>query len=91
MARTLKPITASERREIDAAIVDLRRARDLLRQAGATQAAKYVARALKSAEGARRHADHRPLETERQRIDRLLAEGARRLPLARMSDIGRVK
>lgn len=38
------------------AIDDLRSARARLRQAGAIHAARYVARALKSAEGAERHA-----------------------------------
>lgn len=38
------------------AIHHLKAARDLLRGAGANKAADYVARALKSAEGAARHA-----------------------------------
>jgi len=41
--------------EIGDAIRDLQRARDALRRAGASKAADYVARCLKSAEGARRH------------------------------------
>jgi hypothetical protein len=42
---------------IDAAIADLRRVRTSLREAGAPKAADYVQRALKSVEGARRHAE----------------------------------
>ena len=38
------------------AIEDLRKARNRLRYAGADKAADYVARAMKSAEGALRHA-----------------------------------
>jgi hypothetical protein len=41
---------------IKAAIEDLRTARHRLRDAGANKAADYVARAMKSAEGALRHA-----------------------------------
>jgi hypothetical protein len=37
--------------------VDLRRVRTSLREAGAPKAADYVQRALKSVEGARRHAE----------------------------------
>lgn len=39
------------------AVAQLRIARDWLRAAGAKNAADYVARALKSAEGAKRHAE----------------------------------
>jgi hypothetical protein len=46
------------------AIMDLKRARDQLRDAGATQAANAVARALKSVDGARRHADGRELRDD---------------------------
>lgn len=41
---------------IQVAIVDLKQARDILRDVGCKYAADYVARALKSAEGAERHA-----------------------------------
>ncbi|WP_234782579.1 hypothetical protein [Sphingopyxis macrogoltabida] len=41
------------------AIDHLRAARDLLRQAGCPRAAAATMRALASAEGARRHVDHR--------------------------------
>lgn len=47
----------SERlRTVEAAIADLRRIRAELRHVGASAAADYVQRAIKSAEGARRHA-----------------------------------
>jgi hypothetical protein len=48
--------------EINNAIKELKRARDRLRACGCKHAADYVARALKSAEGADRHA-WRMLET----------------------------
>lgn len=41
------------------ALRSLKEARDCLRAAGAARAADYVARALKSAEGAYRHAERR--------------------------------
>lgn len=45
--------------DIENAIRYLRAARNILRHAGAKKAADYVARALKSAEGALRHAQGR--------------------------------
>lgn len=42
--------------DVQAAIKHLRDARRLLRQSGARRAADYVGRAIKSAEGAERHA-----------------------------------
>ena len=42
---------------IDLALIELKTARDHLRAASAKKAAAYVAAALKSAEGARRHAE----------------------------------
>lgn len=48
--------TLARRDRVGAAIHHLREARDNLRLAGADKAADYVARALKSAEGAYRHA-----------------------------------
>lgn len=55
-----------DRQDIGRAIARLREARDYLRGARAPRAAAYVARALKSAEGAERHADHRLMRaTER--------------------------
>jgi carbohydrate-selective porin OprB len=42
--------------EIRAAAGDLKAARSRLRKAGATKAARYLSRALKSIEGAERHA-----------------------------------
>lgn len=42
---------------IDNALLHLRYARKQLRECGCKRAADYVARALKSAEGAHRHAD----------------------------------
>jgi len=43
-------------RRIEDAIIFLRPARNAMREAGASRAANYVARAIKSADGARRHA-----------------------------------
>jgi hypothetical protein len=47
------------------ALTKLRNARDLLRYAKANRAATYVARALKSAEGAERHAENAPFRAAR--------------------------
>ena len=47
--------------EIEAAITLLRVARNFLRSSGARKAANAVAKALKSAEGARRHAENKEL------------------------------
>lgn len=56
MPRPLRQTTLRDVMEINTAIAQLRGVRDRLVLAGATQAAKYVRRALKSAEGAHRHA-----------------------------------
>lgn len=48
---------ATNRALVQLAIGDARRARDALKIAGAKKAAAYVRRAIKSAEGALRHAD----------------------------------
>jgi hypothetical protein len=55
--RSLRPFRAGAAEEIGRAIRTLRDARQKLRGAGANRAAAAVARALKSAEGALRHAD----------------------------------
>lgn len=57
MARTPKQKTIHDINRIDEARLALCHARDLLAEAGAKNAADYVRRAIKSAEGARRHAD----------------------------------
>lgn len=46
-----------------AAITKLRHARRVLREVGASQAADYIGRAIKSAEGAARHAQRLLSET----------------------------
>lgn len=53
------PKTATGRavREIGFALVNLRQARSFLRTAGASKSAAYVQRAIKSTEGAQRHAE----------------------------------
>lgn len=63
MSRAVQPITAQQLTQIEAAVSRLREARGLLRDAGANRAADYVARALKSAEGAQRHAERRAQES----------------------------
>lgn len=50
-------------REIKRAIADLQMARQRLRRCGSKNAADYVARALKSAEGALRHAQRMGADT----------------------------
>jgi hypothetical protein len=57
--RAIKPAATLDRIAIDEAIQAMREARRLLRAAGAMRAWKAAARALKSAEGARRHVRHR--------------------------------
>jgi hypothetical protein len=49
---------------VEGAIIQLRQARDLLHKAGATKALEKVRRALKSAEGARRHTSRLELGPE---------------------------
>jgi hypothetical protein len=58
---------------ISTAVESLRFARDRLRLAGANNAASYVARALKSAQGAFRHAEGRFYTQERAAGRRLRA------------------
>jgi hypothetical protein len=57
MKRASRRTRADDLARIDCAIAKLREARDLLREAGAVKATAYVRGALKSAEGARRHAE----------------------------------
>ena len=52
----LRTATAADLGKIQAAIKTLRTVRDELKSAGCRQSARYVARALKSVEGAERHA-----------------------------------
>lgn len=54
--RKLRQVTPDAYRVITAQILVLRAVREQLRGAGAIKAAEYVARALKSVEGAERHA-----------------------------------
>ncbi|MBA3895826.1 MAG: hypothetical protein H0X36_01525 [Sphingomonadaceae bacterium] len=61
--RRIKPATGIDKAAIGDAINALREARTLLRRAGAERACKAAARALKSAEGARRHVHHRIIRT----------------------------
>lgn len=56
MARTLRECSERDVIETGMAIELLRNARNRLREAGASEAAKYVGRAIKSAEGALNHA-----------------------------------
>lgn len=58
----LKPISTAERSELHHTIYQLRAIRNRLRKVGARMAALAVARALKSVEGADRHAQRRPLK-----------------------------
>lgn len=57
--RLIQPAAEADAETIASAIAALREARRLLRDAKARMAAKAVARALKSAEGAARHVRHR--------------------------------
>lgn len=55
--RTLRPYKPGDFQTICRSIVVLREVRDALIEAGAEKSADYVRRAIKSAEGARRHAE----------------------------------
>jgi len=57
--RPIRAATAADRETVVAAIDHLRAARNLLSQSGAPRATAAVRRALRSAEGAARHLDHR--------------------------------
>ncbi len=57
--RPIKPGGLADRDAVAGAIAHLRAARNLLRQSGSPRAAAAVRRALRSAEGAARHVDHR--------------------------------
>lgn len=59
MSRALKPASEATVMMVRGALADLRRARYSLRLAGADKAADYVARSIKSAEGALNHARRR--------------------------------
>lgn len=65
MTNHIKPATESDVLSINAAVDQLRRARNLLANAGATKAAAATRRAIKSADGARRHVTHRVARTEK--------------------------
>ena len=57
----LKPATVHSKRQIEEALQMMRRARGLLRVAGANKAAARLHSAINSAEGARRHCERRPV------------------------------
>lgn len=57
--RSITPATEADVSAITSSLQFLRKARTALRGAGARTAARAVDRALKSAEGAQRHARHR--------------------------------
>lgn len=56
MARKLRTVTPRDLTQIEIALATLMVSRLLLRKAGAHNSAAYVGRALKSAQGAQRHA-----------------------------------
>ena len=63
----LRPGTRLDSNRIRSAIFDLRDAREKLHLAGAVKACAYVRRAIKSAEGAFRHAERRMMAAQRAR------------------------
>jgi hypothetical protein len=63
----VRPLPQTDINNIMLAIHDLKMTRDRLRFAGADKAANYVARALKSTEGALRHAQNKLNRQERKR------------------------
>lgn len=56
---TIRPAAESDRRQVRAAIDHLRLARNLLAASHAPRAAAAARKALRSAEGAARHVEHR--------------------------------
>ncbi|MDO7837605.1 hypothetical protein Q4610_21465 [Sphingobium sp. HBC34] len=60
----IRPATEQDATAILTSIDCLREARNLLRQAGASKAARAVATAMKSAQGAERHVRHRIRRTQ---------------------------
>ena len=73
--RTLRPYRPGDFERICHALDCLRDARDMLRDVRAKNAADYVARAIKSVEGARRHAER--IRSEKRRHDRDAPYGKR--------------
>ena len=57
----LKPASPRSKHQIDDALKLMRRARGLLREAGAPKATSRLHSAINSAEGARRHCERRPV------------------------------
>ncbi len=62
MTRPLRIVTPEDQSHIKHSIDDLKRIRDTLKKGGAKRAALYVSRALKSVEGAARHAERAIME-----------------------------
>lgn len=62
--RPLKPAKPHAKRQIDEALQLMRRARKLLREAGAPRATQKIGFAINSAEGALRHCERRPMISE---------------------------
>lgn len=63
MAHTLKPATIQQVADVRHAVELLRTSRNLLVSADCPRSAERVRLALKSAEGALRHIEHRELQT----------------------------
>lgn len=61
-----RPVTTADEMRIESALMHLHDARDLLRKAEAGNAANYVARAMKSVQGALNHARAYPLRAGRK-------------------------
>lgn len=90
MARPIHVPTPEDQSHIKYAIGDLKRIRDTLKKGGAKRAAAYVSRALKSVEGAARHAE-RAISEHRFRAcaeakpgERVYAHGAWHLIVERL-------
>ncbi len=62
--RSIKRAAPADRAAVVEAIDHLRAARNLLNQSGALRAAAAARKALRSAEGAARHVDHRIRRTQ---------------------------
>jgi hypothetical protein len=71
MSNPLRLITDEQMAALEQALRDARSARANLRRGGAPRAAAYMSAAIKSAEGALRHAYRRRYEALRQQAQRM--------------------
>jgi hypothetical protein len=88
--RTPAAIIVTNEERIGVAMGHLRVARDLLKDAGAVKTVERVRAALKSADGARRHARLEPYRTLRQETEERIAKGRAEFIVGAMPDQPRI-